>query len=45
MPVYEYLCTVCHHRADIIHGINEPGPKFCPSCGREGTLRKQFAQS
>lgn len=43
MPVYDYLCTSCDHRADILHGINDPGPNFCPSCGAEGTMRKQFA--
>ena len=43
MPVYDYLCTACDHRADILHGINDPGPNFCPSCGSEGTMRKQFA--
>ena len=43
MPIYEYLCTACSHRADILHGINDPGPLFCPACGREGTMRKQFA--
>ena len=43
MPVYDYLCTACDHRADILHGINDPGPFFCPSCGSEGTMRKQFA--
>jgi putative FmdB family regulatory protein len=43
MPVYDYLCTACDHRADILHGINDPGPNFCPSCGAEGTMRKQFA--
>jgi putative FmdB family regulatory protein len=43
MPIYEYVCTACDHRADILHGINDPGPHFCPSCGREGTMRKQFA--
>lgn len=43
MPIYEYVCTACDHRADILHGINDPGPFFCPSCGREGTMRKQFA--
>jgi putative FmdB family regulatory protein len=43
MPVYDYLCTTCDHRADILHGINDPGPNFCPSCGSEGTMRKQFA--
>jgi putative FmdB family regulatory protein len=43
MPIYDYLCTACDHRADILHGINDPGPNFCPSCGSEGTMRKQFA--
>ncbi len=43
MPVYDYLCTACDHRADILHGRNDPGPNFCPSCGGEGTMRKQFA--
>jgi putative FmdB family regulatory protein len=43
MPIYEYICTACDHRADILHGINDPGPHFCPSCGREGTMRKLIA--
>jgi putative FmdB family regulatory protein len=43
MPIYDYLCTACDHRADILHGINDPGPHFCPSCGAEGTMRKQFS--
>ncbi|MGE5198376.1 MAG: FmdB family zinc ribbon protein [Rhodospirillaceae bacterium] len=43
MPIYDYICTSCDHRADILHGINDPGPNFCPSCGAEGTMRKQFA--
>jgi putative FmdB family regulatory protein len=43
MPIYEYACTTCDHRTDILHGINDPGPKFCPSCGLEGTMRKLFA--
>jgi len=29
MPIYEYLCTSCGHRADILHGINDHGPAFC----------------
>ena len=43
MPIYDYLCSSCEHRADILHGINDEGPKFCPSCGAEGTMRKQFS--
>jgi putative FmdB family regulatory protein len=43
MPIYEYLCTSCGHRTDLVHAINDAGPTFCPSCGAEGTMRKQFA--
>jgi putative FmdB family regulatory protein len=43
MPIYEYVCTACDHRTDILHGLNDPGPAFCPSCGLEGTMRKLFA--
>jgi putative FmdB family regulatory protein len=43
MPIYEYLCTACGHRTDILHGVNEPGPHFCPDCGADGTMRKAIA--
>ena len=43
MPIYEYACIACDHRTDILHGLNDPGPQFCPSCGKEGTMRKLFA--
>jgi putative FmdB family regulatory protein len=43
VPVYEYHCTACGHRTDILHGFNESGPHFCPACGAEGTMRKAFA--
>jgi putative FmdB family regulatory protein len=43
MPIYEYACTACDHRTDILHGLNAPGPQFCPSCGKDGTMRKLFA--
>ena len=43
MPIHEYVCSACHHRVDILHGIYEDGPTFCPSCGAEGTMRKAFA--
>jgi putative FmdB family regulatory protein len=40
MPIYEYLCSACGHRTEILHGINADGPRFCPACGAEGKLRK-----
>ena len=43
MPIYEYVCSACAHRTDILHGLNDTGPHFCPECGAEGTMRKAFA--
>ena len=43
MPVYEYVCSACAHRTDILHGVDESGPHFCPECGTEGSMRKAFA--
>ena len=42
MPIYDYLCSNCGQTTEVIHGINAPGPRFCPACGAEGTLRKAF---
>jgi putative FmdB family regulatory protein len=43
VPIYEYRCANCGHRTDILHGINEPGPNFCPACGAEATMRKTIS--
>ena len=43
MPIYEYTCSACAARTDILHGLNDAVPTFCPLCGAEGTLRKAFA--
>jgi putative FmdB family regulatory protein len=43
MPIYDYLCSSCGQRTEVIHGIHDPTPRFCPSCGAEGTLRKGFS--
>jgi putative FmdB family regulatory protein len=40
VPIYDYVCSNCRHRIEVIHGINVDGPRFCPSCGAEGTMRK-----
>ena len=42
MPIYDYLCSNCGQTTEVIHGIDAPGPRFCPACGAEGTLRKAF---
>ncbi len=40
MPIYDYLCSNCRHLTEVIHGINDEGPRFCPACGADGTMRK-----
>src|SRR5262245_51198592 len=43
MPIYEFRCAACDHLAELLLGLNDPAPQFCPSCGAEGTMRKAFA--
>jgi putative FmdB family regulatory protein len=43
VPIYDYLCSNCAERTEVIHGISDPGPRYCPACGADGTLRKAFA--
>lgn len=40
MPIYDYSCTNCGRVTEVIHGINDAGPRFCPECGADGTMRK-----
>lgn len=40
MPTYDYLCSSCAHVVEVIHGIHDDGPRFCPNCGAGGTMRK-----
>lgn len=42
MPIYDYTCARCGHLTEVIHGIHDGGPRFCPQCGTEGTMRKGF---
>jgi len=38
MPLYEYVCTQCHRRCEIIQKVNDPPPKSCKVCG--GAMKK-----
>jgi putative FmdB family regulatory protein len=41
VPTYDYVCTVCGHGEEVVHGIHAHGPTVCPVCG--GPMRKAFA--
>ncbi|HET7028204.1 MAG TPA: zinc ribbon domain-containing protein [Candidatus Limnocylindrales bacterium] len=43
MPTYDYLCSSCGRRVEIVHPIQGGPPEACPSCGAVATLRKSFA--
>jgi putative FmdB family regulatory protein len=41
MPTYEYACTECGDRTEVVQSISDPPPTTCAVCG--GTLRKVFS--
>lgn len=43
MPIYDYACSRCGRVTEVIHGINDSGPAFCPNCGAEGTMKKALS--
>jgi putative FmdB family regulatory protein len=43
VPIYDYACSNCGHLTEVVHGIQDSGPKFCPNCGSEGTMTKAFS--
>ena len=38
MPLYEYVCTQCHRRCEIIQKVDDPPLKGCKVCG--GAMKK-----
>ncbi len=38
MPLYEYECTKCGHRFEVIRRFSDPHEKKCPIC--KGAVRK-----
>ncbi len=34
MPLYEYQCTVCGHRFEVIQKFSDRPVKKCPQCGK-----------
>ena len=41
MPLYEYECTSCHERAEILQRASDPPYSHCPKCG--GDMKKLFS--
>jgi putative FmdB family regulatory protein len=41
MPLYEYLCSSCNQRIEVIQSINDAPRTQCPKCG--GDMKKLFS--
>ena len=41
MPLYEYECTECGHRTELLQRHGDPPLDKCPKCG--GSVRKLFS--
>jgi putative FmdB family regulatory protein len=41
MPLYEYECTECGHRTELLQRHGDPPLGKCPQCG--GAVRKLFS--
>ena len=35
MPLYEYECTNCKERVEVIQRVSDPPYTHCPKCGAE----------
>ena len=34
MPIYEYECTDCGHRTEVLQRLSDPPLEACPECGK-----------
>ncbi|HEV2321984.1 MAG TPA: zinc ribbon domain-containing protein [Gammaproteobacteria bacterium] len=39
MPIYEYACSACGHRLEVLQKVSDAPLRKCPECGK-ATLRK-----
>jgi putative FmdB family regulatory protein len=42
MPIYDYQCTSCGHKKEVMRKVSEPNLTVCPECGKE-TFTKQLS--
>lgn len=42
MPLYDYDCSACGLRFEVMHGVHVDGPRACPACGSD-RVRKAVA--
>lgn len=41
MPIYEYDCSACGRRIEVMHSVHGTGPATCEACG--GAMKKALS--
>ena len=39
MPIYEYQCSACNHRIEVIQKISDDSLIYCPDCGEASLVK------
>ena len=42
MPIYDFQCSSCGHKQELMRKISAPSMDVCPQCGKE-TFSKQVS--
>jgi putative FmdB family regulatory protein len=42
MPIYDYQCSSCNHKQEVLRKSSAPNVEACPQCGKE-TFAKQVS--
>lgn len=45
MPIYEYLCTSCGEKLELLQKITDAAPDTCPSCKGSQTMTRQVSRT
>jgi putative FmdB family regulatory protein len=43
MPIYDYQCTSCGFKKEVMRKVNEPSVTFCPACSKESFAKQVSA--
>jgi putative FmdB family regulatory protein len=45
MPIYDYECSVCKSRVEILQRISDPYPEACERCGTAHAMNRIISSS
>jgi putative FmdB family regulatory protein len=45
MPIYDYLCSECGCKQEVMRKVSAPSIEACPACGKEAFTKQLSAPS